>query len=238
MIIAHATDLSGDDESAHLHAAALAAASGARLVSLYAGEATEDRPATAELARRWQRPLEHSFRCVQCCDDAADTIIDVVNRLAPDLLVLGTHGRRGLSALLHGSVEEAITRNVCTHTLVIPNRLRGFVAPDTGAVTLARILVPAGTPEDGERGARAALAFAVILGLPEPFVDIVHLPSPSPDGILAAAARIDAALVVMPTRGHDSVGDVVLGSHTERVLRHAERPVLVIPPGSNERLPS
>jgi nucleotide-binding universal stress UspA family protein len=35
-------------------------------------------------------------------------------------------------------------------------------------------------------------------------------------------------LVVMATRGHDSFSDRILGSNTERVLRHASCPVLVV----------
>jgi nucleotide-binding universal stress UspA family protein len=33
--------------------------------------------------------------------------------------------------------------------------------------------------------------------------------------------------VVMSTRGHDSFSDHILGSNTERVVRHAPCPVLV-----------
>jgi nucleotide-binding universal stress UspA family protein len=34
-------------------------------------------------------------------------------------------------------------------------------------------------------------------------------------------------LIVMATRGHDSLGDHILGSNTERVVRHAPCPVMV-----------
>jgi nucleotide-binding universal stress UspA family protein len=41
-------------------------------------------------------------------------------------------------------------------------------------------------------------------------------------------ARIERAdLIVMSTRGHDSLADRILGSNTERVVRHAPCPVLV-----------
>ena len=42
--------------------------------------------------------------------DARDVILDVVRRRAIDLVVLGTHARRGVSRLLLGSVAEAIAR--------------------------------------------------------------------------------------------------------------------------------
>jgi nucleotide-binding universal stress UspA family protein len=33
----------------------------------------------------------------------------------------------------------------------------------------------------------------------------------------------------MPTRGHDGLGDALLGSHTEHVIREARCPVLSVP---------
>jgi nucleotide-binding universal stress UspA family protein len=45
--------------------------------------------------------------------------------------------------------------------------------------------------------------------------------------IVQTAELEDADLVVMSTLGHDSLGDRILGSNTERVVRHAPCPVLV-----------
>lgn len=44
--------------------------------------------------------------------------------------------------------------------------------------------------------------------------------------------ELDADLVVMATRGHDGAVDVLVGSHTERLLRRLGRPVLVVPLGA------
>jgi len=35
-------------------------------------------------------------------------------------------------------------------------------------------------------------------------------------------------LVVMATRGHDSIGDVLRGSHTDRALHQLRRPILSV----------
>lgn len=54
----------------------------------------------------------------------------------------------------------------------------------------------------------------------------------SPDiesAIVRVAKERRASLIVMQTGGHDSVGDVLLGSHTEHVIRDAECPVLSVP---------
>jgi hypothetical protein len=58
MVIVHATDLSGDDAAAFIHASALAAASAARLVTVHANGVPDTAmlPDASELARRWARP--------------------------------------------------------------------------------------------------------------------------------------------------------------------------------------
>jgi nucleotide-binding universal stress UspA family protein len=47
------------------------------------------------------------------------------------------------------------------------------------------------------------------------------------NALVAAAEEGAADLIVMSSRGHDSVGDRILGSTTDRVLRHSHVPVLV-----------
>ena len=47
------------------------------------------------------------------------------------------------------------------------------------------------------------------------------------DRIVHTARLERADLIVMSTRGHDSLADRVVGSNTERVVRHAPCPVLV-----------
>jgi nucleotide-binding universal stress UspA family protein len=46
------------------------------------------------------------------------------------------------------------------------------------------------------------------------------------------AERIDADLIVVGSRGHAPLAEVVLGSVTQQLLHEAKRPVLAVPPGS------
>ena len=53
--------------------------------------------------------------------DVADEIIDVAKQVSAEALVVGTHGRTGLSHLLLGSVAEKVVRGasvpvVCVRT--------------------------------------------------------------------------------------------------------------------------
>lgn len=51
--------------------------------------------------------------------------------------------------------------------------------------------------------------------------------------LLRAAADHDAAWIVIGRHGHRRLARLVLGSVTNRLVRHADRPVLVIPPAES-----
>lgn len=46
-----------------------------------------------------------------CLGDPQDEINKIANSINPDMIVVGTHGRKGISHLLMGSVAESIVRN-------------------------------------------------------------------------------------------------------------------------------
>jgi nucleotide-binding universal stress UspA family protein len=182
------------------------------------------------LAARWDRTIRHTRICHECCDDVADTVIDAVRRVEPELVVVGTHARHGLAALLSGSVAEAVARNLPGPTLIVPNHGRGFVDLATGAIELRQVLVPAGDDVDAERGLAAARAFVALAGHPHADIVVLHVsPLHVADAIAAEARRREACLIVMATHGHDSLADAVRGSRTEHVVRDAGCPVLSVP---------
>lgn len=249
MVIAHATDLTGDDRAAFIHASALAAASGSRLVSVHGNAAPDTAsqlPDAAELATRWARTIDHERMCHECCDDVEDTVIDAIQALKPGLVVLGTHARHGVRALLHGSVGQALARNLTVPALIVPNQCRGFVDEATGTIDLHHVLIPAGTITHAQRGLAAARSLLALAGVANAKLEIVHVGDDDPEiarlgipvtratggldsAILDVARARRACIIVMPTAGHDSIGDVLLGSHTEQVIRDAECPVLSVP---------
>ena len=56
--------------------------------------------------------------------DPARTIVDVAERRASDLIVIGTHGRTGLSHLLLGSVAEKVVRRATCPVLTVRGAAR------------------------------------------------------------------------------------------------------------------
>ncbi len=234
--IAYATDLSGEDLPAFVHAAALAAASKTRLVTLH-GNAPPERaahlPDAGLLAARWGRPIDHERRCHECCDDVTDTLLDALRGLAPRLVVLGSHGRHGIRALVHGNVSEALPRNLAVPVLIVPNHGHGFVDEAHGTIDLRRVLIPAGDGADADRGRAAARELAALIGGGAPEEIVLHVAHARITRDIIDAARDDGAgAIIMTTRGHDGVLDVLFGSHTDHVIREARCPVLVVPVGA------
>jgi nucleotide-binding universal stress UspA family protein len=256
MLIAHTTDLSGNDDTAFEHAVALAARGGCRLASIHAcvGPAPErELPQTRPLLARWDVVLDiaHERILHQCCDDPTDTLLDALRRLKPDLIVAATHARTGLDRLLAGSVAEGVARNVPSPTLLLPLDGARLVDAATGHIRLERILIPAGDTDEAEQALAASAmlveracadgAEIVLLHVedgrppPDPRVPaglrLIRRSArePLPAAILETADAFDVSALCMVTRGHDELSDVLRGSHTERVLHQCRRPMLWVP---------
>lgn len=255
--IAFIADLTADEEVALTTAVALAHASGARLVTVHAttgAPPTSDQLTRADaVASRWALAIAHEPMVHSCCDDVTDTLLDALRRVAPTLVVSGTHGRSGFAQLLAGSVAEGVARNVKVPTLIVPLHGPGLADAKTGALGLRSIIVPAGDAEAAAAGLRAAAWLARLMGAQGVEIVLAHVDDGTaapaldvPEGVkvsirtvkgrldeaLAELTReLDACALVMATRGHDGVLDALGGSRTERVLRQVACPVLSVPIG-------
>ena len=88
--------------------------------------------------------------------DPQKTIVDQAIASRADLIVMGTHGRRGFKRLLLGSVAEAVLHEAPCPVLTVPPRVP---AAASHAVTFKRILCPV----DFSPSALQALGFALDL---------------------------------------------------------------------------
>jgi nucleotide-binding universal stress UspA family protein len=132
--ILHATDFSESSSFAFRLACALARDYGARLVVLhvapspmvaYAEGIFVPEPEVSHeeleaqlremLPREPQIVVEH--RLVE--GDPASEIVQVAQEAHCDVIVIGTHGRRGLTRLLMGSVAEHVVRNASCPVLTV-----------------------------------------------------------------------------------------------------------------------
>jgi nucleotide-binding universal stress UspA family protein len=185
--------------------------------------------------------------------DAVGVVVDEAQRANPDLLVLSTQARAGLDRWFAGSVAEAISREAARPALFLPQGRKGIVDEATGEVRLGHVLLPLPPQEKVDRALVALQALASALGVHRLHVTLLHVggeadvdpPDLAPyatwsfatrfetggvvEQIVSEAERHPTDLILMPTHGRDSLGDLLRGSVTERVLRGAPCPVLAIP---------
>jgi nucleotide-binding universal stress UspA family protein len=185
--------------------------------------------------------------------DAIRAILRFLDDHPSEVIVLATHGRDGLPRWLRGSVAEPLARAAYTNTLFIPQGARGFVAPESGAVSLRRILIPIERQPRPSAAVQAAWQLSRLFGAPQVALHLVHVGEEAEmpalevepgqwarversvlkgdvvEQILAVATAGEADLIAMATAGHQGVLDALRGSTTERVLRHAPCPVLAVP---------
>lgn len=62
------------------------------------------------------------------CDNVVLGLLDAIDDLSPQLVVLGSHGRAGVSRVLMGSVSESVTRRSHVPVLIVPAPERAEIA--------------------------------------------------------------------------------------------------------------
>ena len=188
--------------------------------------------------------------------DPVDAVVEFIDGHPVEMIVLATHQRTGVARWLSGSVAEPIARRATEVTLFVPDESRGFVAADDGSVSLKSILVPIAQTPRAQPALEAAARLVQRLNLDQGTFTLLHVGDESsmpavrtPDvpgwtwvkslragdvieTIVNASQDASADLIVMSTDGRNGFLDGLRGSHSERVLRQAGRPVLTVPVGS------
>lgn len=208
-----------------------------------AGLATRDLP--TETLVRVGRPWEE--------------IVDAARERDADAIVMGRSGHSRLDRLLLGSTVENVLRRSPVPVLVVHDRdlseIRSVLLPvdvDEGsdaavryaleelpesvgltALHVVRPLPPA-EPVTGPlvpdlAGIREDLRSRLDGLGGERLEEEVLLRSDVAATILEQARTRDVDLVVLATRGRRGLSRLLLGSVTEKIVRHADRPVLVLP---------
>ncbi len=90
------------------------------------------------------------------------------------------------------------------------------------------IALHAGSPDPAHLAAARALMDALQAALPPGTVHTEVAFGPAAETITAQARQLNADLIVVGARGLGAARRLVLGSVSERVLHHADRPVLVV----------
>lgn len=174
----------------------------------------------------------------------------LVRARCPDLLVMGSRPRGRLEHWAQGSVAEAMLRDAPCPVLVLRRAWRApawVLAPVHGAPYARRGLQAAALVARAYKG---RLALLEVVAAPEgrtaAACRIGELAGRLPGALVAAvrpvsevrvgrpveeilAAEKDCDLVVLTAHRKSLLGDAVLGTTVERVLRHSRRAVLAVP---------
>lgn len=193
-----ATDFSDASERALSYSAALAGRYGSELFIVHAmepepREAVPMDPLPRELDRARQgaekemkrfvknsRLKEFSYHPIVTRGDVWSILSDLLEREHIDLLILGTHGRRGLAKLALGSVAEQVL-----HAASCPVLTVGPNVPITGAAEFHAILFAT----DFEAASAKALPYAIMLAEDcHAQLILLHMLEPMPVADIAPAA--------------------------------------------------
>ena len=185
---------------------------------------------------------------------AAPWIVDHADKEPGTIVAMSTHGRSGISRWLLGSVTDKVLRTSSSALLVVRPReaeaapanpeIKSIIAPLDGSelaeqslphvAALAKgldlnvLLVRVAPSEKGEctgylTDVREKLRLQGVAS-----VESRLLQGHAAETILDMAHGTDASLVAMTTHGRSGIGRWMLGSVTDRVVRHSGGPVLVI----------
>ena len=177
-------------------------------------------------------------------DDVLDELIDFLLEEPTDLLVMASHGRAGFEALFHPSIATRLAHVTMMNTLVFGPHARAFVDSATGSHDrIKTVLVPVDHSPLANRALETLDALAHNLDVEFDYLHVGDkapvlngekglrhvrtLKGPVVDTILAEAEHAD--LIALPMVGSGTLLDALRGRTTERVIREASRPVLVVP---------
>ena len=257
-LIIHATDLKPDGEDTFTHAVALARDMKAKLVTLHVteGEAVAEAPKVRDVLEKFSGEaveIDHDVLIKEQRKAPKKDLLEAARTLKPSLVVVGTRQQQSEEKKsFRASVSEVAALDIEGPTLVTHIGQRGLI-DDDGALQIRRVLVPIGDGAEARDTIQGLTGFLDRLGIDD--VDLFllrvgdddvleHLQIPERDGwrwhkevkksgfvsntVAEVCEAKDIDLIAMATRGQDGFVDVFSGTHTQKVIRRAPRPVLAI----------
>ncbi len=138
--------------------------------------------------------------CVVHVGMASDCILEFARAEEADVIVMGTHGRRGFDRLMLGSVTERVIRKASCPVLTVNDPSHGFIGSEKqpGPIHLSRILFCTDFSENSQRAVDHATSLAAEY---DAELTLLHVLEDSPDAaniqpaIAAAIEQLDRLIL-------------------------------------------
>lgn len=137
-----------------------------------------------------------------------------------DAVLVATDGSAGVSKAIEEAIDIASLADARLHSLYVIDTRHYSTLPDTAWFTLEEAM-----EEEGEAAVDAVRERAEAANVPVSTAVARGVPH---EEILAYADEAEVDLVVMGTHGRSGLDHILLGSVTEKVIRRADMPVLVV----------
>jgi len=185
----------------------------------------------------------------------ARVIAAAARKRGADLIIMGTHARRGWRRALTGSVAETVLRTAASPVLVVPL----LAASGTATPRITRIVCPINFSDVARDALRTATRIAgqfgaelIVVHVSEGFADCdsqldkqfrtwvgsdigkigsvreLMLRGGAAERVLDCVEDVDADLLVMGTQQKRFSNETVIGSTSERLLRFSNVPILTV----------
>jgi hypothetical protein len=176
-------------------------------------------------------------------------IVDEAAKKQVEMIIMGRHGRTGLKKLMMGSVTAKVIGHAPCKVLIVPKAAK---------VTYKNIIIATDGSKYSEAASREAISIAkrtrsdlIVLSVASKNANLpaakksvdkikenaeregIKVKTLTPRGtpyevIVKTAKEKDADVIVVGSHGRTGIERLLMGSVTERVIGHAECPVLVV----------
>jgi nucleotide-binding universal stress UspA family protein len=176
--------------------------------------------------KHWRHGVEPQLVVHQ--GNASDLILSFAQEHNVELIVMGTHGRRGFDRLVLGSTTDRVMRRACSPVLVVSHPVHNVMTtgPD-GKHRLSRILYCTDFSINSERGLHYAISLAAEYGAE---LTMLHVAGSAQDLARAEAIiseRTEALDKLIADHQHENLNLrklVRFGKPYEEIVRHAGGP--------------
>ena len=153
----------------------------------------------------------------------ADSILSFVEAQDIDLVVMGTHGRRGLDRLMMGSVAERVLRKASCPVLAVRERVSNFVSPGSThePVRLQKLLCCVDFSETSPRALEYAFSLALQYQAEITLLHVIETPELHADEQKRALNCIEQLIPVEARNWATLVPVVQAGKPYERIIEYA-----------------